>query len=104
MELGRGDPALCVNSAGEGPLSAEWMLPKALWLKEEEPLTYAAAHVVCEKQDYINYCLTGRLVGSGWYDRASNFVLSFQSSFLCSFQCSFQCSFYSWQCSLQRFL
>ena len=31
--LATGDPALMLNGAGEGPVSAEWMLPKALWLK-----------------------------------------------------------------------
>ena len=29
-----GDVALRVNSAGAGPVSAEWMVPKALWLKQ----------------------------------------------------------------------
>lgn len=28
-----GDDALAVNGAGAGPVSAEWMVPKALWLK-----------------------------------------------------------------------
>lgn len=28
-----GDEALAVNGAGAGPVSAEWMVPKALWLK-----------------------------------------------------------------------
>src|SRR5262249_20245201 len=31
-----GDPALEVNSAGAGPVSAEWMVPKALWLHRHE--------------------------------------------------------------------
>src|SRR5262249_28669105 len=31
--LATGDPALVVNGGGSGPISAEWMLPKALWLK-----------------------------------------------------------------------
>ena len=35
LRLGRGDPALDVNCDGDGPISAEWMLPKALWLKEQ---------------------------------------------------------------------
>jgi hypothetical protein len=29
-----------VNSGGAGPVSAEWMVPKALWLLQEEPDTY----------------------------------------------------------------
>jgi ribulose kinase len=31
---------LQVNSGGAGPVSAEWMVPKALWLFQEEPDTY----------------------------------------------------------------
>lgn len=45
-----GDPALVVNGGGAGPVSAEWMIPKALWLKEEEPTTYEAARYICEYQ------------------------------------------------------
>ena len=28
-----GDPALRINSDGRGPVSAEWMIPKSLWMK-----------------------------------------------------------------------
>jgi sugar (pentulose or hexulose) kinase len=49
------DPALCVNSGGAGPVSAEWMIPKALWLLENEPDTFAAARTICEFQDYMNF-------------------------------------------------
>jgi len=59
-----GDAALCLNSGGQGPVSAEWMIPKALWLKENEAPTYEAARVVCEYQDYMNLRLTGRSVAS----------------------------------------
>ncbi len=59
-----GDPALAVNSGGRGPVSAEWMVPKALWLRECEPATYHAARYVCEYQDYINFKLTGCMVAS----------------------------------------
>ena len=58
------DQALRVNSNGEGPVSAEWMVPKALWIKENEPEIFARATTICEFQDYINYHLTGRLVSS----------------------------------------
>ncbi|PNH06036.1 Ribulokinase [Tetrabaena socialis] len=58
------DPALQVNGAGRGPVSAEWMVPKSLWLAEAEPATYAAASTLCEYQDYINLRLTGRRCGS----------------------------------------
>ena len=62
--LATGDEALRINSKGEGPVSAEWMVPKALWLKEEEPEIFARAAIICEFQDYINYHLTGRWVAS----------------------------------------
>ncbi len=46
-----GDPALRVNSAGRGPVSAEWMLPKCLWLnKHERHQTWARAVRVGEYQ------------------------------------------------------
>ncbi len=62
--LATGDEALAVNGAGRGPVSAEWMIPKALWLKRHEPENYARAHTICEYQDYINLRLTGRRVAS----------------------------------------
>src|ERR1700749_4738473 len=58
-----GDPALRLNSAGKGPVSAEWMIPKALWIKRHQPAIYEKAHAICEYQDYLNYRLTGRYVG-----------------------------------------
>ena len=64
MESCRGDPALDINSGGEGPLSAEWFIPKSLWIKENEPEVYEAAEIMCEYQDYINYRLTGELCAS----------------------------------------
>ncbi len=57
-----GDAALCVNSNGEGPVSAEWMIPKALWIKQNEPELFEKASTVCEYQDYLNFHLTGRWV------------------------------------------
>ena len=62
--LATGDPALVLNSGGAGPVSAEWMLPKALWLKRHEPDVFARAGAVCEYQDYLNLRLTGRLAAS----------------------------------------
>jgi len=62
--LATGDKALQVNGGGNGPVSAEWMVPKALWIAENEPDVFASASVVCEFQDYINYHLTGRWVAS----------------------------------------
>lgn len=57
-----GDDALRVN--GYGPVSAEWMAPKSLWLKECERANFDAAANLCEYQDYLNYHLTGRLTAS----------------------------------------
>ena len=57
-------PELRVNSNGEGPISAEWLLPKALWIKEMEPQIWEKAHILCEYQDYLNYRLTNRMVAS----------------------------------------
>ena len=58
------DTALKVNSNGAGPVSAEWMVPKALWIADNEPEIFAQAAVICEFQDYINYHLTDRWVAS----------------------------------------
>src|SRR5262245_42058291 len=57
-----GDPALEVNSNGAGPVSAEWMVPKALWLQRHERAMFDRAAYICEFQDYLNYHLTGRMV------------------------------------------
>ena len=38
--LATGDDALVLNGGGNGPVSAEWMIPKALWLKRNEPDIY----------------------------------------------------------------
>lgn len=65
LEKAKGDPALEVNCGGQGPLSAEWMIPKALWIKQKEPKVWDQASYICEKQDYINYLLTGKLFMSG---------------------------------------
>ena len=59
-----GDPALRVNSDGAGPVSAEWLLPKARWLKHNDRARYDSAHTVCEYQDYLNWKLTGRRAAS----------------------------------------
>lgn len=59
-----GDPALRINSDGRGPVSAEWMIPKSLWMKRYQPELFQRAARVCEYQDYINWRLTGRWVAS----------------------------------------
>jgi len=59
-----GDAALAVNGGGAGPVSAEWMIPKSLWLKENDPETYESATYICEYQDFINFHMTGRMCAS----------------------------------------
>ncbi|KIT14919.1 FGGY-family carbohydrate kinase [Jannaschia aquimarina] len=62
--LATGDPALRVNGAGAGPLSPEWMLPKALWIKRNQPDILARATKVGEYQDFLTFRLTGRWCAS----------------------------------------
>ncbi|HET9068867.1 MAG TPA: FGGY-family carbohydrate kinase [Amaricoccus sp.] len=62
--LATGDPALKINGAGQGPVSAEWMIPKALWLRRHEPATFDAATTICEYQDFLTLRLTGERVAS----------------------------------------
>lgn len=61
MKLAKGDSSLQVNCGGEGPLSAEWMIPKAMWLKRDCD-QWQRTKYVCEKQDYLNHLLTGSKV------------------------------------------
>ncbi len=62
--LATGDEAVKVNGAGKGPVSAEWMIPKALWIKRHEPEIFDRAHTICEYQDFMTMKLTGERVGS----------------------------------------
>jgi len=55
---------LRINSDAQGPISAEWMLPKALWIAQQEPHVWKQAKTICEYQDYLNWKLTGRLCAS----------------------------------------
>lgn len=61
---GCGDPALRLNGAGAGPVSPEWMIPKALWIARHQPEIWARAARVGEYQDYLNFRLTGRWCAS----------------------------------------
>ncbi|GAA1431196.1 FGGY family carbohydrate kinase [Microlunatus lacustris] len=47
-----------------GSDASEWLLPKAMWLKEHEPATWARSARVVEALDYLTFRLTGRWVGS----------------------------------------
>jgi ribulose kinase len=77
-----GDPALKYN--GFGPVSAEFGLSKALWLKEREPETWTKAARVGECADWAIQRLTGErtasvntLSGKYYYDRdAGGFPVS----------------------------
>lgn len=47
-----------------GSDAAEWLVPKAMWLREHQPEVYAQAARIVEAQDFINHRLTGEWVGS----------------------------------------
>ena len=58
------DPARKYNGGGKGPVSAEWLPSKLLWLKEKEHETYdGAAHLV-DAPDWATFRLTGRLTAN----------------------------------------
>lgn len=49
-------PAL--KYSGSGPVSAEWGLPKVMWLRENEPQVWAEAEVVTDCTDWLVHKLT----------------------------------------------
>jgi len=53
-----GDPVLKRSQAG---VSAEWMIPKVLWLKENEPDIFEKTSFFMEQVDWINFRLTDEL-------------------------------------------
>ena len=57
-----GDPALKYN--GLGDVSAEWGLPKALWIKDEEPEDLAGARHITECGRLADHRLTGEWTAS----------------------------------------
>jgi FGGY-family pentulose kinase len=57
-----GEPALKYN--GYGTVSAEWGLPKALWIKENEPELYRDAARICDCTDWVINRLTGEWTSS----------------------------------------
>jgi ribulose kinase len=54
-------PVMAYSGGGD---AAEWLVPKAMWLADNEPEIYARAEVICECLDYVNFMLTGRWVAS----------------------------------------
>lgn len=51
------DPGL--KYCGEGPVSAEWGLPKAMWVKRHEPELFARAKTICDETDWLVNKLSG---------------------------------------------
>lgn len=49
---------------GHGDVSAEWGLPKALWLKEKEPRTWERAKLIVDCNDWLVHRLTGEWASS----------------------------------------
>lgn len=47
-----------------GEVSSEWMVPKALWIKEEMNEMYKDSFKIVEQIDWINYKLTGKWTAS----------------------------------------
>jgi FGGY-family pentulose kinase len=61
---------------GGGPVSAEWLPSKLLWLKEREPETYREAKYLVDAPDWATFRLTGRTTANintaavrGYHDR-----------------------------------
>jgi FGGY-family pentulose kinase len=49
---------------GGGPVSAEWLPCKMLWLKENEPEVYESARYIVDATDWGTYKLTGRMTAN----------------------------------------
>lgn len=47
-----------------GSISPEWMIPKSLWIKRNDPKVYEKAKVICDCQDWLNFKLTGQWTAS----------------------------------------
>ena len=45
-------------------VSVEWLVPKMMWLRDNEPEIFKKADKIAEVQDFINYYLTGNWVAS----------------------------------------
>lgn len=54
-------PAMAFSGGSD---SAEWLVPKAMWVARNEPETFSASRMIGESVDYLTYRLTGRWVGS----------------------------------------
>ena len=47
-----------------GSDAAEWLVPKAMWLRAHDPDNYHCAARIVEAVDYVTFRLTGQWVGS----------------------------------------
>lgn len=47
-----------------GSDASEWLVPKAMWIKKNEPEIWQKSEMICEALDYINFRLTGLWCGS----------------------------------------
>jgi ribulokinase len=47
-----------------GEVSVEWLVPKMMWIRDNEPDIFKKAACIVEAQDYINYFLTGNWTAS----------------------------------------
>lgn len=47
-----------------GEVSVEWLVPKMMWIRDNEPELFTRAEHIVEAQDYINYYLTGNWAAS----------------------------------------
>jgi FGGY-family pentulose kinase len=47
-----------------GEVSVEWLIPKMMWVRDNEPEIYKKADRIVEAQDFINHYLTGNWVAS----------------------------------------
>ncbi|MCD6361856.1 MAG: hypothetical protein J7M38_13450 [Armatimonadetes bacterium] len=56
-----GAPALKYASGVESP---EWMIPKAMWLKRNQPQVYEDAEIICDGTDWLMHQMTGEWTAS----------------------------------------
>jgi FGGY-family pentulose kinase len=47
-----------------GEVSVEWLVPKMMWIRDNQPDIFAEAEHIVEVQDYINHYLTGNWAAS----------------------------------------
>ena len=55
-------PAFAALGARRGRVTPDLMLPKIVWVREQEPERYAAAHWFATPNDFLVHRLTGEMV------------------------------------------